>query len=136
MRREKMTKEKRQEIYNKYDGHCYLCGCELKKGWHIDHVIPIIRKYSYEVKNNKSVKVFTVLNPENENIDNLMPACASCNINKRAKSIDEFRDFIYYMYESLKERNVNYQVCERYGLITADEQKEIKFYFEQQREKK
>ena len=33
-----MTKKERELIFNKYNGKCAYCGCELKKGWHIDHI--------------------------------------------------------------------------------------------------
>ncbi len=36
----KMTKTDRQKIFDKYGGKCAYCGCELQKGWHVDHVEP------------------------------------------------------------------------------------------------
>ena len=33
-----MKKIERELIFNKYNGKCAYCGCELKKGWHIDHI--------------------------------------------------------------------------------------------------
>jgi predicted restriction endonuclease len=38
------NKNRRQLIFEKYDGRCAYCGCELQKGWHEDHIEPIIRK--------------------------------------------------------------------------------------------
>ena len=29
-----MTKKERELIFNKYNGKCAYCGCELKKGFH------------------------------------------------------------------------------------------------------
>lgn len=43
-----MTKaEKRKVIFDKFGGRCAYCGCELQKGWHVDEVLPVIRKYKY-----------------------------------------------------------------------------------------
>ena len=116
-----MTKQKRLEIFNKYDGHCAYCGCQLKDGWHIDHINP------------QSKVIFVKDKEVNNSIDNLMPSCPSCNINKRERDIEQFRQFIYDMRQSLKIRNVNYQVCLKYGIIEETD-KEIKFYFEQKKE--
>jgi len=34
---------KRQKVYDKFNGRCAYCGCELKAGFHIDHIEPIRR---------------------------------------------------------------------------------------------
>lgn len=36
--------KKRQIIFDKYNGKCAYCGCELQKLWHIDHIEPIVRR--------------------------------------------------------------------------------------------
>ena len=38
-----MTKKDRQIVFDKYNGKCAYCGCELVKGWHVDHIEPIVR---------------------------------------------------------------------------------------------
>lgn len=34
----------RQAIFDKYGGRCAYCGCELQKGWHVDHIEAVVRK--------------------------------------------------------------------------------------------
>jgi hypothetical protein len=43
-----MKKSDRQNIFEKYAGKCAYCGCELQKGWHVDHLEPIRRHRKYE----------------------------------------------------------------------------------------
>lgn len=36
--------KKRQAIWDKSNGHCWYCGCQLgEKGWHADHFEPVVR---------------------------------------------------------------------------------------------
>ena len=40
--RRKLTKDERMAVYEKTNGHCAYCGCELEyKDMQVDHVIPI-----------------------------------------------------------------------------------------------
>lgn len=68
----KLSKEKRETLFKKYKGKCAYCGCDLKKGWHADHIEPIVRDWI----NGGCEK------PENHNLENMNPSCPSCNILK------------------------------------------------------
>lgn len=67
--------------------------------------------------------------PERMHIDNQMPSCASCNINKHSMSLDDFRSLISGFITSLNRDSVQYKIAKRYGLI-KEEIKPIVFYFE------
>lgn len=124
-----MKKSTRDIVFNKFGGKCYLCGTNLVSGWHCDHKEPLKRNATY----NKSLGMYvydgTCRRPEAEHIDNLMPACASCNVNKRDRSIDGFRKLIQGFITSLNRDSTQYKIAKRYGLIQEDI-KPIKFYFE------
>jgi hypothetical protein len=123
------TKKDRQIIFEKYDGRCAYCGCELQKGWHIDEVEPCRREYAWD--RDKMKTVFTgYTHPERLHIDNQNPACASCNINKHSMSLEEFRDSIAKFIRSLNEYSTQYKIAKRYGLI-HEVDKPVLFYFEQ-----
>ena len=148
-------KEQRQVIFNKYNGHCAYCGCELEKGWHVDELLPVKRKYKYigshwlnivtgetclsdrGVRRNQSEWAWVPKkqiqdgfeNPENFKIDNQMPACASCNINKHSMSLEDFRLLIQGFMKHLNELNTQYKIAKRYGLVKEDIHP-IEFYFE------
>ena len=68
--RKQLTKAERKAVYEKYNGHCAYCGCEIPfKGFHVDHM-NCIRNYEY-------LEEFTGIDVHS--IDNYMPACGSCN---------------------------------------------------------
>lgn len=63
----------RSEVWDKTNGHCWYCDKALNpfRDLHIDHVVPRARGGL-------------------DTIDNLVPACATCNLSKGAKSLDEW----------------------------------------------
>ena len=125
-----MKKKVREIVFNKYGGKCAYCGCDLEKGWHVDELLPVIRSYAEDFKNNKLVrKVSHVMYPERFNIDNQMPACASCNINKHSMSLEEFRKLIMGFLNHLNNISVQYKISKRYGLV-KENIKPIVLYFE------
>lgn len=126
-----ISKKERQLVFDKYDGHCAYCGCRLEKGWHVDHVEACRREYDF-VPNEKGqwVTRFTgYSNPDANHIDNYMPSCPSCNINKHGDTIEQFRQAIIGYLRSLNLRMVQYKMVKKYGLVTETE-KPVIFYFE------
>ncbi|CAM0013597.1 HNH endonuclease [Vibrio phage K375] len=101
--------KKRQEIFNKSNGKCWYCGCDLQeKGWHADHFEAIVRRpiitgyeivkresfHGVDMSYSKPVYGISVQNKSLDNQDNLVPACAPCNIMKGKLSIEGFRRLI------------------------------------------
>lgn len=150
-----MSKAKdRQIVFEKYGGHCAYCGEELQKGWHVDELLPVCRLYKqipsgwyhketgvlkelhqraaqdpdYEYRASKLVPD-GMRYPERLNIDNQMPACPSCNINKHSDSLEGFRNLIQNFTRSLNRDSTQYKVAKRYGLI-KEVKKPVVFYFE------
>jgi len=150
-----MKKTDRQLIFDKYNGLCAYCGTPLLKGWHVDELEPCIRLYEWQQSHwrHKVTKEKTNVNkltedemkdyefvnsrqifkgyqyPERLNIENQMPACASCNINKHSGSLEEFRSLIKGFMKHLNEINTQYKIAKRYGLVVETDI-EVKFYFE------
>jgi 5-methylcytosine-specific restriction endonuclease McrA len=150
-----MNKKDRQIVFDKYNGHCAYCGCKLEKGWHVDEVIPVKRKFKIirshwenvitgettqsdrAVRRNHTEWQYIPTknipdgyeNPENFNIDNQMPSCASCNINKHSMSLEDFRYLIQGFMKHLNEVSTQYKIAKRYGLVIEDI-KPVVFYFE------
>jgi len=121
---------KREKIYNKFGGKCAYCGCDLQKGWHIDHIEPIVR----DSKWNKDKGIFeqtgTCRKPENETMENCNPACASCNVQKNSHTLEQFRRNIKQFIASLNQYSTQYKFAKRYGLVSENDI-EVTFYFEQ-----
>lgn len=112
---------KRKAIYGKSRGHCWYCGIKLgEKGWHADHFEAIRRKPGTNECEH----------PELDVIENLVPACASCNRMKSTFDIEGFRSWIEGFLKSLNTRIVQYQFVKRYGLVEETD-KNVVFWFEE-----
>ena len=124
-----MNKAARQRIWDKSGGRCWYCGCTLpEKGWHADHVEPIKRKLQY----TRAKGLFTTdecRRPERDTEDNLVPACASCNVQKHSLSVEQFREQIQAYVNSLNQYHTIYGVAKRYGLV-QETGATVRFWFE------
>lgn len=111
MKRKKISKTERIDIYNKTNGHCAYCGIEIDVAdMQIDHVFPINRGGLDEK-------------------ENMLPACRSCNHYKSTYGIEEFREEIGLWHERLMRDSVTYKNAVRFGTVTPTPHK-IEFYFE------
>ena len=71
-----MNSRTRKTVYEKTNGFCAYCGCELDPfSFHIEHIQPRARGGS-------------------SRLDNLVPSCKRCNRSKRTKTAFEFRLWI------------------------------------------
>lgn len=135
-----ISKKIRQIVWNKSQGICWYCGTELpEKGWHVDHVQPVLRQSEivpYEQRKNpyaSEVKFTgTLTNPDKDNVDNMVPACAPCNLFKSTFSLEEFRQQIAAQPERGSKSSVNVRTAERFGLIKVVD-KPVVFWFEESR---
>lgn len=110
---------KREKVYEKTGGHCAYCGCELKKGWHIDHVKPIYRGDTRDYYKCKGT----------DDIGNMLPSCPSCNLYKSTMPLETFRRMIANTVNSSKKYTC-VSIALRYGLL-EETGKKVKFYFEE-----
>ena len=124
-----MNKKDRELIFNKYGGKCAYCGCELKKGWHVDHIIAARRGDSdLRIERLNKFSSSEIVRGKNE-IENYNPSCRQCNIWKSTLSIEKFRIEIAEQVKRLNDYNANYRNAKRYGLV-QETGIEVKFYFE------
>ena len=124
-----MKKTDRELIFNKYDGKCAYCGCELTKGWHADHIEPIVRDFIYNKNKQRFETNVICRNPENENLQNYNPSCPSCNIQKNSYTLEQFRENIKQFINSLNQYSTQYKFAKKYGLVSENDI-EVKFHFE------
>lgn len=118
--------KKRQAIYDKSGGKCWYCGCELVKGWHADHFEPVRRNPKWAIEKLGSS---TMEHPENDNEENKVPACASCNMMKSSMDIESFRNVISQFINSLNQYATQYKFAKKYGLI-EETKNPVVFWFE------
>ena len=124
-----MNKKTRDLVKSKYNNKCAYCGCELKKGWHVDHIEPIVRDFIYNKKKQRFETNGICRNPENENLQNYNPSCPSCNIQKNSYTLEQFRENIKQFVNSLNQYSTQYKFAKKYGLVSENDI-EVKFHFE------
>lgn len=135
-----LSKKQRLSVLSKSGGLCWYCGCQLpEKGWHADHVDPIRRTTVYK----KSISAFgdvpesikkligeDMQNPENDILENMVPACAPCNLFKSVFTVEQFRKEIELQVDRGMKASVNFRTSKRFGLIKITEEPVV-FWFEQ-----
>lgn len=105
-----MKKDKRVEVYNKYNGHCAYCGKKMEyKDMQVDHIIP------------KRIG-------GSDDVENLNPSCRRCNHYKRANTLEGYRELISTLHERIRKQYLD-KVAEDYGVIIVKPW-DGKFYFE------
>ncbi len=124
-------KPNRNVIHQKYNGHCAYCGVSIDiKAMQVDHIIPQ-RNYEWHLRNEHQIPPFLShlsLNDINH-IDNLMPACRSCNGFKSTFHLELFRSEVQEQVKRLRQYKPTFNLAERYGLIEC-KVKAVVFYFE------
>lgn len=134
-----LTKKQRQQVWDKSNGHCWYCGSKLPdKGWHADHIKPIFRTTEVvPIEERKNRHVFELKQtgecsiPDRDRVENMVPACAPCNLFKGTYSIEGFRKQLEQQVERGRKSSVNFRTAERFGLIAVNSQAVV-FWFEQQ----
>lgn len=113
MTRKQISKDVRKQVYQKCNGHCAYCGCELDyKDMQVDHVISV---YGNDGSND---------------IENLMPTCRMCNFYKSTFTLEDYRKNLESLHERLQKLFI-YRMAMKYGLITEHKNKVV-FYFEKE----
>ena len=115
MNRRRLTKSERNAIYLMFDRRCAYCGAKITcREMQIDHVVPLY-------------------NGGADDIDNMLPACRSCNKYKSTMTLEKFRAAVERMPEVLNRDNATFRIAMRFGVIQPGTQK-VKFYFERRNE--
>lgn len=116
VKRKPIPKKIREQVYNKYNGHCAYCGCELEyEKMQVDHAKPLR------------------IGGENT-IENMLPACRSCNHYKSTLDVEDFRNYLAGISHRLMRDNIPFQVGVRFGILKHIKD-DVVFYFEQKNKK-
>jgi len=106
-------------VYDKCGGHCAYCGCEITiQQMQADHVIPMEFYDAYKTAGT-----------DLDTLDNMLPACRSCNNYKSTLTLEKFRTAIERWPEVLARGSVTYRNAVRFGLVTPNPHPAV-FYFE------
>jgi len=113
-----ISKSTRIDIFNKYNGKCAYCGCELSAdSFQIDHIIP----------KRRGDRNF--IGRGSDKVNNLNPSCASCNSSKSTWSIDEWREEINLKFSRLEKYDSTFRLLLRFGIVEKLNYSTV-FYFE------
>lgn len=109
----------REAIHGKYGGRCAYCGQEITlKQMHVDHVEPLFRGWVDKPERAGS-----------DDVANLTPACAPCNLWKSTYTVEEFRQQIGLQAARLRKKQGGFRMAERFGQI-IETGRPVKFWFE------
>lgn len=109
--RKRLTKKERQAVFDRMKGHCAYCGCEITiSEMQVDHVMPL-RKGGLDT------------------LENMLPACRSCNHYKSTLTVQQFRDTVEKMPYRLMRNNATFRNAVRFGLVNSNPHNVI-FFFE------
>ena len=131
----KLSKVQREQLKQKFNGHCAYCGCVLDNRFHADHVVSIRRKSVFAPAPAHSP--FSVVlkhtgeceNPELDCFENLMPACSPCNLYKGGNSLEGWREQLHELNRKLFDYSKHYRFALAFGQV-KETPKPIIFYFE------
>ena len=131
--RKPIPKKLRQQVYEKYGGHCAYCGKKIEyKDMQVDHADITYGRAFYGMDTKRAQEAITD-NSIND-IENLMPACRQCNFYKGMDNIDYFRRKIKNTLEHSCVNTFQAKLAMQYGIIKHHEWDGL-FYFEKEKEK-
>lgn len=116
----RLTKKQREELRMKFGGRCAYCGEELSSKFHADHVEAVRRNISND---------YAMDLPQNDNIENLVPACAPCNLYKMCDTVEGFRKRIATQVDVTRRASRSYRFAEAFGLVKVTNSPVV-FWFE------
>ena len=112
IKRRKINKSERLQIYDKCNHRCAYCGCDLEyKNMQVDHAQPLRCGGADEM-------------------NNMLPACRSCNHYKATLTVEKYRRYIEGIPERLSRDSIPFSVGKRFGVV-EEHQKHVIFWFEE-----
>lgn len=121
----KITKKQRGVLREKFGGRCAYCGKTLGERWHADHFEPIRREWW---KKDGGME-----RPQNDTLENMMPSCAPCNIDKHAMTLEDWRLKLQGACGVLQRNHPTYRHAVRFGLVEETGARVV-FHFELEQE--
>mgnify|MGYP001222895282 FL=1 len=129
----RLSKCQRERLRQKFGGRCAYCGEALGERWHADHFVALHRRARYvRGRGLVTMAVEHAARPHMDTEDNLMPACAPCNIDKHGMALEAWRRKLQDTANVLRRNYPTYRHALRFGLVRETGAR-VAFYFEQVR---
>lgn len=122
------NRRQREALRQKFGGRCAYCGCELTD-MHADHLQPVVRLNTDPWGRRLPAAECSLLRPERNVVDNMMPACKACNLHKGGYNLEGWRDIIRRSAEIVRKQTSTFRAGERFGVIIVSDAP-VSFYFE------
>ena len=114
VKRRRLTKAQRLQVYKKYGGKCAYCGNHITLDeMQVDHIKPLALGGA-------------------DDISNLAPACRMCNFYKSTLTLEKFREQLGLLKVRL-EKDFTFRLALKYGLI-RECNKPVEFFFERHKD--
>lgn len=124
----KLTKAQRTTLRQMFDGCCAYCGVALEDRWHADHFKHVERKMK-RLPDGRLIYTGDVHRPERDTIENMMPACAPCNIDKHNLTLEDWRIKLQRAVAVLMRNQPTFRHAVRFGLL-QETGAQVVFHFE------
>lgn len=121
VRARRLTKSEREDLRMRFAGLCAYCGEPLGVRWHADHFEPVRREWW---KPGGGME-----RPHNDTLANLLPACAPCNLDKHAMTLEDWRRKLQGAAGVLARNHATYRHAVRFGLV-VETGVAVAFHFE------
>lgn len=119
----RLSKSERELVRLKCGGRCAYCGDPLGERWHADHFEAVWREWWKKGGGH--------VYPERDVIENLMPACVPCNLDKHSFTLEQWRTKLSNGPDVLARNEATYRHSLRFGLLQLTGSP-IVFFFERQ----
>lgn len=107
----RLSKAERRQVLEKMHGHCAYCGQEIcLEDMQVDHIVSL-RKGGADA------------------IENMFPACRSCNHYKSTLSVEQFRELVQRIPDTLTRDCVTFKNGVRFGVVRIVREPVV-FYYE------
>jgi 5-methylcytosine-specific restriction endonuclease McrA len=121
-----LSKADRATLFAKFGGRCAYCGAGLGARWHADHFEPLHRQPP--LGGMRRAPDF----PERDQVENFMPSCGPCNIDKATYSLEAWRQKLARGPDVMAANYATYRHSVRFGLVTVNAGAPVVFFFERQ----
>ena len=124
------SKKQREALRARFDGRCGYCGQVMGK-MQADHIKPVIRITTDPWGKRLAAADCRMIRPDNNTVENMMPACAPCNLHKGGYSLEQWREVLSRAADIVAREKSIFRAALRFGVVAVNDAP-IVFHFERE----